>query len=570
MIREPVFWRARVALVPYVIMRIGLVQLNPVIGDIDGNTDRMIRAIRSLDADIIVTPEMSICGYPPRDLLLCTGFVQACEDAIIQIAKACPDATIIVSHPRAIVHSGRLHNSASVLQNGEIIATCDKQLLPNYDVFDEVRYFVPGDSSCTFELNGKKVGIAICEDFWRGFDANVAPSYANNPLGELLSKGCDIIVSPSASPFVTGKRESHVQYSFQLAKEHSVTIAVCNQVGGKDDLVFDGGSYVVSEKGMLGELPLFETGSISVPLDAKPFSPSLTCEEEERWNALILGTKDYFKDTGHSHAHLGISGGIDSALVATIAVAALGSDAVTGILMPSRFSSIGSIEDAEQLSKNLGIQAETLPIEHIHAAFERTLDEGCKEATGLAGENAQARIRGLLLMATANELGSLVLATGNKSELAVGYTTLYGDMVGAVSVIGDIYKTDVWSLAKWINSNHAHCGFDVPPIPLETVTKPPSAELRPDQLDQDTLPSYEDLDEVLRLHIDFDLGIDDIEEKLTVPREFISNIVKMVDRTQFKRYQAAVILKTSPRTFGRGRRMPLVMKRSWTLTRETT
>ncbi len=570
MIREPVFWRARVALVLYVIMRIGLLQLNPVIGDINGNADRIISAIRSMDADIIVTPEMSICGYPPRDLLLCTGFVQACEDAVLRIAQECRDETIIVSHPRVIAHSGRLHNSSSVIQNGEILATCDKQLLPNYDVFDEVRYFVSGESSCIFELNGRKVGIAICEDFWRGFDANVAPSYANNPLGELLSKGCDIIISPSASPFVTGKRESHVQYSLQLAKEQCITIAVCNQVGGKDDLVFDGGSYIVSEKGMLGELPLFETGSISINLDAKTFAPSLPCENEERFNALVLGTKDYFKDTGHSHARLGLSGGIDSALVATIAVAALGHDAVNGILMPSRFSSLGSIEDAEQLSKNLMIQTDTLPIEHLHSAFERTFEDGCLEATGIAGENAQARIRGLLLMATANEQGSLVLATGNKSELAVGYTTLYGDMVGAVSVIGDIYKTDVWSLAKWINSNYKKCGFDVPPIPEETITKPPSAELRPNQLDQDTLPSYEDLDEILRLHIDFDLGIDDIEEKVSKPREFISNIIKMVDRAQFKRYQAAVILKTSPRTFGRGRRMPLVMKRSWVSTRETT
>ena len=267
---------------------------------------------------------------------------------------------------------------------------------------------------------------------------------------------------------------------------------------------------------------------------------------------------------------IGISGGIDSAIVATIAVSALGRDAVTGILMPSRYSSLGSVEDAEQLAKRLGIKTTTLPIEHMHAAFERTLGDSCLEATGLVSENAQARIRGLLLMALANEQGSLVLATGNKSELAVGYSTLYGDMNGAVSVIGDVYKTDVWSLARWVNDNFEACGFENPPIPESSISKPPSAELRPDQLDQDSLPEYEVIDMVLRLHVEFDLGVDEIEEHLTLPREHILSIVRMVDHSQFKRDQAAVILKTSPRTFGRGRRMPIVMKRLWTSTRETT
>ena len=551
-------------------MHIGLVQLNPVIGDITGNTEQMIRAINLLDADVIVTPEMSISGYPPRDVLLCTGFVQACEEAVLQVAQNCRNATILVSHPRKSGHSGRLYNSTSVIQNGEIIATCDKQLLPNYDIFDEARYFQQGDSSCIFELNGEKIGVAICEDFWRGFDANAAPTYVNNPLGKLLDSGCNIIISPSASPFVTGKHEAHVQYSLDLAKEHNVIVAVCNQVGGNGDLVFDGGSFVASEKGVLGELPLFETGSIAINTNSDSYDTTFLCEEEERYRALVLGTKDYFAKTGHSQSFLGISGGIDSALVATIAVAALGQDAVTGILMPSRHSSLGSIEDADQLAKNIGVKTHTLPIEHMHSAFERTLDDCSLKAIGLAGENAQARVRGLLLMSLANEQGALVLATGNKSELAVGYTTMYGDMVGAVSVIGDLYKTDVWALAIWINENFETCGFDVPPIPEATILKPPSAELRPNQLDQDSLPAYEELDEVLRLHIDYDFGIDDIEEKLSVSRAFISKIVRMVDLSQFKRDQAAVILKTSPRTFGRGRRMPIVMKRSWASTRETT
>jgi NAD+ synthetase len=346
---------------------------------------------------------------------------------------------------------------------------------------------------------------------------------------------------------------------------------VCNQVGGNDDLVFDGGSFVVSQGGVLGTLPLFETGTIVIDSKQQPIDISIeTCEDEERFNALVLGTKDYFYKTGHTKALLGLSGGIDSAVVATLAVAALGKDAVTGILMPSRYSSLGSVEDAEQLAANLGIACETLPIEHMHAAFERTIDDSCQKATGIAQENAQARIRGLLLMARANQEGALLLATGNKSELAVGYTTLYGDMSGAVSVIGDIYKTDVWSMANWMNSHYETCGFEQAPIPEPSITKPPSAELRPDQLDQDSLPQYDELDTVLRLHVDLDMGVDEIEEELGGDRDFIQKIVRMVDIAQFKRDQAAVIFKTSPRSFGRGRRMPIVMKRNWATTRETT
>jgi NAD+ synthase (glutamine-hydrolysing) len=548
-----------------------MLQYNPVVGDVCGNTVRMIKAIRSMDADVIVTPELSICGYPPRDLLCCDGFVQGCEEAVEQIAEACKDITVLVGHPRIDATSGRIRNSVSVLQEGEIVAIADKQLIASYDVFDEKRYFESGDTICTFALHGTTIGIAICEDFWCGLDASAAPTYDYNPIRQLLDAHCNVIISPSASPFVTGKHETHLAYALDLAREHNVTIAVCNQVGGNDDLVFDGGSFVVSQGGLLGALPLFEKGTIVIDTQQKPVAiPSEACEEEERFNALVLGTKDYFCKTGHSQALLGISGGIDSAVVATLAVAALGKDAVTGILMPSRYSSLGSVEDAEQLAANLGIACETLPIEHMHAAFERTITDSCLEATGLTQENAQARIRGLLLMARANQEGALLLATGNKSELAVGYSTLYGDMSGAVAVIGDIYKTDVWAMAKWINNNYKSCGFNMPPIPESSIAKPPSAELRPDQLDQDSLPQYDALDAILRLHVDFDMGVDAIEEELDAPREFLSKIIQMVDIAQFKRDQAAVIFKTSPRAFGRGRRMPIVMKRNWVTTRETT
>jgi len=520
---------------------------------------------------VILTPEMSICGYPPRDLLSCSGFIQACQEAVESVAQSCKNATVLVGHPHLDSVTGKVRNSVSVLHRGEVVAVCDKQLLPSYDVFDEKRYFESGETVCCFNVGDTKIGIAICEDFWRGLDASAAPTYEYNPVHQLLKEGCSMIVSPSASPFVVGKHLKHVEYAMDIATENNITIAVCNQVGGNDDLVFDGGSFVVSPDGLLGKMPLCRRGSLQVSTDDEPIENVLACcKEEERFQSLVLGTKDYFQKTGHTNAVLGLSGGIDSALVATLAVAALGKDAVTGILLPSRYSSLGSVEDAEQLAKNIGITTETLPIEHMHSAFERTMSDSCLEASGLAEENAQARIRGLFLMALANLQGSLLLATGNKSELAVGYSTMYGDMAGAVSMIGDIYKTDVWVLSNWINHNFDECGFDSPPIPKSSISKPPSAELRPGQLDQDSLPAYSELDAVLRLHIDFDMGVDEIEEELGLEESFVSNIIRMVDIAQFKREQAAVIFKTSPRTFGRGRRMPIVMKRNWATTRETT
>ena len=552
-------------------MRIGMLQLNPVVGDITGNTDRLIDAFSSLDSDMIVTPELSICGYPPRDLLHVSGFVHACEQAVHRIAQACHNGVVIVGHPRIDATTGRVRNSISALHHGEVIATGDKQLLPSYDVFDEKRYFEAGDTCCMIEVEGIKIGIAVCEDFWRGFDAEAAPTYDINPVAELIDGGCTIIVSPSASPFVTQKRERHLQYTMELAAEHNVTVVMCNQVGGNDDLVFDGGSFIATPNGLVGELPLFETGAAAFDLSSPAVSAApLPTEDEERFNALRLGVRDYFNKTNHTQAVVGLSGGIDSALTATIAVAALGADAVTGVLMPSRYSSLGSIEDAEQLAANLGIATTTLPIEHMHTAFERIIEEARLTADGLASENAQARLRGLLLMALANQQGALLLATGNKSELAVGYSTLYGDMAGAVSVIGDIYKTDVWSMSTWINENATACGFATPPIPDASITKAPSAELRPDQLDQDSLPPYDVLDSILRLHVDIDLGTDEIEDKLDCEEALIAEVVNKVDQSQFKRDQAAVILKTSPRSFGRGRRMPIVMHRNWITTRETT
>ncbi|MBT5410223.1 MAG: NAD+ synthase [Phycisphaerae bacterium] len=551
-------------------MRIGLVQLNPIVGDIEGNTEKLQHAISSLDAEIILTTEMAICGYPPRDLLCDIEFVRACEQAVQSIACTTREEYVLLGHPRVDEVTGRIRNSVSVAHAGNVIAVSDKLLLPSYDVFDEKRYFEQGESICTFSAYGKTIGIATCEDFWQGNDAAVASAYDTDPMQQLIEAKCDVIVCPSASPFVAAKHNEHILYTRKLASKYGVTIAMCNQVGGNDDLIFDGGSFIANTDGIIGELPLFTEEAKSFSLDAQPIEPVLLSTYEELWHALVLGTRDYVMKTGHGSVLLGLSGGIDSAVVATIAVAALGGNAVHGVLMPSRFSSLGSIEDAERLAENLQIQTETLPIEHLHVAFERTLGDACLEQSDIAGENAQARLRGLLLMAVSNTNGSLLLATGNKSELAVGYSTLYGDMNGAISLIGDVYKTDVWALANWINANYEQCGFAAPPVPESSITKPPSAELRFGQTDQDSLPEYDVLDAVLRLHIDCGLGLEELQEAASSSSELHEKIVRMVDIAQFKRDQASVIFKTSPRTFGRGRRMPIVMKRAWSTSREMT
>ncbi|MBT4584299.1 MAG: NAD+ synthase [Phycisphaerae bacterium] len=543
-------------------MRVGILQLNPTIGDIEGNTQRLIDAARTCNADLLVAPELVLSGYPPRDLLLCSGFVEACEHAVDRIAKSV-SATILVGHPRLEQSTGRFRNSISVIEDGEVIAVIDKHLLPGYDIFDEDRYFEAGTKTGVVDLKVGRIGIAICEDFWRGLDADAAPTYEENPLTNILKSNCDVIISPSASPFVAKKRKRHLEHAMEIAKANSCKVVVVNQVGGNDDLIFDGGSFICTPEGVSYEAKLFQE-SVETETEEIRIVPEKNIHEA-RFQALVLGVQDYCKKTGHQEVLLGLSGGIDSALVATIAVAALGKEAVTGMLMPSRYSSLGSIEDAEVLAKNLGIKAITLPIEHLHSAFERTHADANSQIDGLAGENAQARLRGLLLMSLANQHNALLLATGNKSELAVGYSTLYGDMCGAISVIGDLYKTEVWEMARWINASNQ---FDVPPIPENSITKPPSAELRPDQLDEDSLPAYEELDAILIPHIDGDLGADEIENTLCIPRAQIDMVLSMVDRSQFKRDQASVILKIAPRTFGRGRPMPIVMKRAWTSARQ--
>ena len=551
-------------------MRVGLLQLNPTIGDVDGNVSLLLDAASSCDADLLLSPELVICGYPPRDLLFCSGFVEACEAAVEHIATVV-SSTILVGHPRKDATTGRFRNSVSVIENGEIVAVVDKQLLPGYDIFDEDRYFEPGAQSGVVDLALGRIGVAICEDFWQGFDVEVAPAYDDNPIDSLVEAGCKLIVSPCASPFVARKRRLHLDHALHFANEHDCMVAMVNQVGGNDDLVFDGGSFVMAPSGLVEKAPLFEEATLVVDTDQPPHKalPEKNVDEA-RFEALVLGVRDYCKKTNHKSLLIGLSGGIDSSLVATIATASLGASAVTGVLMPSRYSSLGSIEDAEALASNLGIRTITLPIEHMHASFEQIHADARSRIDGVASENVQARIRGLVLMSLANQHNSLLLATGNKSEIAVGYSTLYGDMCGAVSVIGDLYKTEVWAMSKWINTpaGHAKAGFQIAPIPENAINKPPSAELRPNQLDEDSLPPYEELDAILRPHIDGELGADDIEETTSIPRSSIDAVLSMVDRSQFKRDQTPVILKVAPRTFGRGRPMPIVMKRAWSNQRQ--
>ncbi|MEE2819032.1 MAG: NAD+ synthase [Planctomycetota bacterium] len=549
-------------------MRIGLFQFNPTVGAVNDNANAIIDALSTIEADVLVTPELSICGYPPRDLLLDDCFVTSCNQALNAIKEHAGDCAVVVGHPRRDAVTGRLRNSVSVFQHKALIAQCDKQLLPNYDIFDESRYFEPGDTASVFELNGIKVGIAICEDLWQGEDAHAAPTYDLNPIQALKEEGCSLVLSPSASPFVIGKQHKHIDCLIQSATVNQVTIAMCNQVGGCDDLIFDGSSTIVTPNGVIAEVPPFKCGTTVAHLDDEVVQPTIPSDEKACVEALVLGIRDYVNKTNHTQLFLGLSGGIDSALTAALATIAIGSESVTGILMPSRFSSLGSVEDAEELAERLSIQTKTIPIEYLHQAFERTFEETESSCEGLAAENVQARLRGLILMAHANEHRGLLLATGNKSELAVGYSTLYGDMAGALSPIGDVYKSDVWTVSRYLNENYETLGFSCPPIPESSITKAPSAELRPDQRDEDTLPPYDELDEILRLHIDFDLGAEAIGARCDIAQETIDSIVSMVDHSQFKREQSSVILKLTPRAFGRGRRMPIVMKRNWSSSRE--
>ena len=545
-------------------MKIGLAQINTTVGDLVGNAALILDAYRDLvvqGAELVVTPELALTGYPPLDLIFAGEFV----DRNIAILSELHDAIAETGNVPLVVgfidrnETGRgkpFFNAAALLHRGEVPVIIHKRLLPTYDVFDEARYFEPGGASTPVEVSGGSIGITICEDLWTP-EYLPGPLYRVDPPAELVAAGADILINLSASPFQHGKPGQRLQMLQSQAKRLSVPIAYCNSIGGNDQLVFDGHSLAIFGSGaIIRELAGFREELTVMEIDREPTLsgfPQPRDELGELYRALTLGLRDYFRKCGFTSAVLGLSGGIDSALTAVLAVEALGRENVTGVAMPGPFSSEGSVRDAEALALKLGIAYLTMP---ITPAFE-VMKAGLKEAFGgrpedATEENIQARLRGITLMALSNKFGSLLLTTGNKSELAVGYCTLYGDMCGGLAVISDLPKTLVYELSRWINRNEEI-------IPASTIEKPPSAELRPDQTDQDSLPPYDLLDAVLALYVEENLSIREIVAR-GYDEGLVRRIAGMVDRNEYKREQAAPGLKVTGRAFGMGRRLPLAQR----------
>jgi len=550
-------------------MKLALGQFDAIVGDLTANMasiERLATEARGRGADLLLLPEMCLLGYPPRDFLLREEVVRDCEAAVASLATRLGVPTL-VGTPRLIQGGSRpIANAVALCRDGRVEAWHEKILLPTYDVFDENRWFQSGESPLVFELAGKRIGVLVCEDLWRAMDVGVDRPYRRDPVAMVLDAGCDLIVSPSASPFIVGKHARHMALLEEAARHTGLPIAMANQLGANDDLVFDGGSIVHSAEGAcLCALPRFEESLEICDLDREhPVEvPETFCPDEERFRAIVMAIKGYCNKTSQRGVLLGLSGGIDSALVAALAVAALGAANVQVVLMPGRHSSEGSLVDARDSAQRLGIEARhEIPITALHGVVEESLVSSISHGAleGLADENVQARLRGLLLMALSNADGRMLLATSNKSELAVGYATLYGDMCGGMMPLGDLYKTEVFQLARWMNREHERLGFAEPPIPDASIEKPPSAELRPDQCDQDSLPPYDVLDAILRLRIDEERAPETIEAELGVDRETIDLVQRLHHRSEFKRFQATIIPKIAPRTFGRGRTMPLASR----------
>jgi NAD+ synthase/NAD+ synthase (glutamine-hydrolysing) len=550
-------------------VRVALCQLNPTVGDLDGNVALAVAALdeaRRQGAVLAVFPELSTIGYPPRDLLLRQGVAEASRRAAERVAEACRDGlAAVVGFAEPCPDGPRpLRNALAFCRDGRIETTYAKRLLPTYDVFDEDRYFTPGDRACVVGHAGRRVGLLICEDLWRASDAANSRRYAIDPVEETLAAGADLLAVASASPFTLGK-DAHHRARLRGIASGGVAVIAVNQAGGNDDLVFDGRSRAFGSDGRsLAELPFGEAAVRSVDVDgpAVAAAADLACDEEA-FLAIRAGIRDYFRKTGHRGAVLGLSGGIDSALVAALAAAAIGPERVRGLLLPSRYSSEGSLVDARESARRLGLgRIDELPIEAVHAAFRATLAPALGEVAGLADENLQSRIRGTLVMAAANAAGDLALTTGNKSEIFAGYATLYGDMNGGLAPIGDLTKGRARSLARFLNRDHARLGFPQPPVPESSISKAPSAELRPDQRDEDTLPPYEVLDAIVEARVERELSLDATvafaSERVGRPvdRELVVRWCRTADRMEFKRMQGAITLKLTPRAFGRGRTMP--------------
>lgn len=559
-------------------MRVVLATTNPTVGDVDANAAKIIEAIdaaREDGAGLVVLPELAVSGYPPRDLLHVEGFIDGCAAAAKRIGEEHTGGITCVFGMPLPSGRGGIANSALVYRDGTLIGYYDKRLLPTYDVFDEDRYFVPGNRPLVFEAGETRIGVAICEDLWKGEDVGFAWRYANaeDPVRALVDAGAQVVVCPTASPFVIGKGERHRNLLERHAAEHGIHVLSVNQLGGNDDLVFDGHAYAYAPGGGLaGAKPLFEESRLVVDLGAPPSAvdPSReTAEERLVIDALTTGVRDYMGKTGHRDAVIALSGGIDSALTAAVAVRALGGRRVRGAAMPSRFSSAGSETDAQELARRLGIEIVTMPIaapvevmgDVLNAAFDR-LDHRRVGAQlpDVTQENLQSRIRGTLMMGWSNRSGALLLTTGNKSELAVGYCTLYGDMNGGLAVLSDVPKTLVYRLSRYANACWRELGFEGPPIPESSIEKPPSAELAPDQLDADSLPPYEELDQIVERHVEDQQGAERIASETGIDLDVVRRMCRLIDLNEYKRRQLAIGIKVTSIAFGPGRRFPLAQR----------
>jgi NAD+ synthase (glutamine-hydrolysing) len=530
-------------------LRILIAQVNLLVGDVAGNRDKVIACARKgrddRDADLVIFPELTLTGYPPEDLLLRPELLERCEAALQRIAAETKGVALVVGYPKAEV--GGLFNVAGLVSDGRVVAEYAKQLLPNYSVFDEKRYFQPGSAPCVVEHDGVRLGLTVCEDIWE-----------EGPARQAAETGAQLLVNINASPYHTGKAPEREELIVLRAREHRMPIVYANLVGGQDELVFDGGSFVVDADGELTQrAPFFEEDMMvadvklgEVPRPLPGHVAPFPTEQEAVYGALVLGVRDYVRKSGFQGAVLGLSGGIDSALTLAVAVDALGPEQVEVVLMPSRYTADMSVHDALEQARHLGVDHSTVPIEPAFRAFLGMLEE---ELAGFEAdvteENIQARCRGIILMAISNKKGKMLLTTGNKSEMAVGYATLYGDMAGGFAPIKDVPKTLVYDLARFRNRIS-------PVIPQRVIDRPPSAELRPDQTDQDSLPDYEILDPILKRYIEGDESVERIVAA-GFPDEVVRRVTRLVDRNEYKRRQAPPGVRITCRAFGRDRRYPI-------------
>jgi NAD+ synthase (glutamine-hydrolysing) len=561
-------------------VKIALAQINPTVGDFAGNTKKILEyAVRAGDigAGLVVFPELAVCGYPPADFLEKAAFVARAEQAVIELAgwtggAGRPEILCGTVMAAAASVGKQVRNVAVLLAGGKVSFVQQKMLLPFYDVFDEQRYFEPGTEQTLTCVEGQPLAITICEDAWNDKGFWPRRMYPVDPVEGLMTQWDGrqkemggrrkIILNISASPYWQGKPRVRQSMLAAIAERHGAYVAMVNQVGGNDSLVFDGSSVVIRPDGEVvaraasfaEDMIVFDTDAGETEGGEPVVADAAVDGVAELWDALVLGTRDYVRKCGFSKVLVGLSGGIDSALVAAIAVDALGAENVVGIGMPTEYSSLGSIKDARKLAKNLGVRFELLPIHDVFAQFQHVLQPlFAGTEFGLAEENLQPRIRGALLMALSNKFGALVLTTGNKSEMSTGYCTLYGDMVGALAVIGDVMKTRVYALSRYVNRVKEI-------IPWATIEKPPSAELRPGQMDTDSLPPYEVLDPILEAYVERYCSAEQIAEEQSVDVGLVKSVLQLVERSEYKRQQAAPVLKVTKKSFGMGRRFPIAVK----------